>query len=162
NVQLMETKASVPLGRTVLVHFGEYALLVAPRLHDQPTRVEPPPKACPPPPVPVTPAAWQQAVPAPVAVPCCPACPMTWVAPPAPMPSVAPSPPPPMPVLVPRGVQVQMDATILVMDPAFFNRPEGAAWTDLAPKGCSDTPCLLGDTEAQRFCSCVRAHGGKL
>jgi type II secretory pathway component GspD/PulD (secretin) len=135
-----------------------------------PKACDAPPRACPPPPVPaamaassphpitppvtimpgteVAPPPRQVTLPV-TAAPCCPVAA-------APCPAAAPVPP------AYQGIQVQLDACILSMDPAYYDRPDAAAWADLSPKACKGQPKLISAEVAERFCNAVRAQkGGK-
>jgi Flp pilus assembly secretin CpaC len=81
-------------------------------------------------------------------------------------------PPLPMqqPCQLPEQVQrvaplrdVSIRCSIIKIDEAFFSRPEGEAWADLAPTALKEPCKMLDDEVAQRFCRAVRAqNGGKL
>src|SRR5262249_20577707 len=53
--------------------------------------------------------------------------------------------------------QVQLDFVLLDVETAFFARPEGTAWADLAPKCCTAKPLSINPEVASRFCESARA-----
>jgi Flp pilus assembly secretin CpaC len=79
-------------------------------------------------------------------------------------PVVRATPAAPMPLLapVPDQVelllqnQVQLDVVLIDVEDAFFTRPEGTAWADLAPKSCTGRPLMISPEVAERFCASAR------
>jgi hypothetical protein len=92
----------------------------------------------------------------PMVAPCCPPPVRDYVvAPPAP----CPMPVAPAPMAMPELPlpQIQLNMCLLSLDPAFWDRPEAAAWSDLSPKACEGKPKMLSAGEAQRFCQAMRS-----
>jgi hypothetical protein len=52
---------------------------------------------------------------------------------------------------------VQLDLSVMTLDPACWERPEMAAWADLSPKGGENSRKLLSAAEARRFYQCMSA-----
>jgi hypothetical protein len=78
------------------------------------------------------------------------------------MPVSRPMPAPPIPPVAAFPVgpgnqpQVQLDIELLDVEEAFFGRPEGAAWADLAPKSCGGKSLVMSPEAAFRFYTSVR------
>jgi Flp pilus assembly secretin CpaC len=117
-------------------------------------------------PCPVTAAAaWApEQLPMPVARPAVPpvqSCPAA-IAPCEPVVRAAPAAPMPLLAPVPDQVelllqnQVQLDVVLIDVEDAFFTRPEGTAWADLAPKSCTGRPLVVSPEVAERFCASAR------
>lgn len=147
DVRHMETAITIPCGRTALIYgctekddvgrARRCAILISSDLLHQPADVV---GHAPPMPTPAT-----RCAPEPVVTPAMrvmTAPPMLPVAPP----HVVPGPQP----------QVQLDVALLDVEEAFFGRPEGAAWADLAPKSCAGKALVISPGVADRFCKSAR------
>jgi hypothetical protein len=99
--------------------------------------------------------------------PCCPPPPPMTAACPAPamqpctvvpcsMQTMASAMPPASP-----GPQVQLDVCVMCMDPAKWNEPITAVWSDLSPNVCGDKK-LLAPEEASRFCQFMKGRGATM
>jgi hypothetical protein len=72
---------------------------------------------------------------------------------------VAPCPTPQFAISAPPAPQVQLDVCIMSIDPAAWDQPLTAAWTDLAPNASNRNAKMISAEESKRFCDSMKAQG---